>query len=827
MMAHQRTSQQDKWIFDTGASRHMTNNLELFLTYKEYPQPEIIHLATDALAPSLGEGTISLTMKVLNKEVKCSVKDVIYVPSLKNNLFALGPVMFSHTLVHSGSDLFLHCNQKQIPVAHAVWKSTLFELQVIPPPSASLSTVEPSPVAALWHRRFGHLSASSLKYLIQQKMTLPIPDLAKDSCIIPECHDCRLANIVKSTHPSLSQRRSQRPLEVVHSDVFGPVRPASQQGKTYFVSFIDDYTRFAWIYLLRHKSEVFSAFKHFKSLAETQSGQKIQTLLSDRGGEYLSKEFDTLLTDLGIQHSFSAARTPQQNGVAERFNRTIVEKARVMLHEAKLPLSFWAEAIMTANYLRNRSPTKAMAAMTPYQAWTGKLPSVKHLRVFGCQAFYLKNPAHVASKFDSKGRSAIILGYDSMDNYRLFDLQSRTIVITKDATFIESELPGLGDPVIENSDSVETDFGVDLRFLLHPATATSPPTVSLPVPASDVPPEVPAAPVPLRRSRRLQNLPPISPVTASFCALSMEDSSFISDPKSIKEAYSRPDAHLWKQAVKDQLDSLEENQTWELVPLPPGKRCIIPLWVFTVKRNGHGEIVKYKARCVANGKTQQFGVDYFDTFSPVVKLTSIRVLLAWASTSGYLLWHFDIKSAYLYGNLSEEVYMKPPPGYDCPPNLVCRLKKSIYGLKQAARTWNTLLNDTLIQYGFQRLHSDTGIYRRLLNGKYIYLAIWVDDILLLCPDESAVSIVHDELQKHFQLTDLGPVTFLLGMNIIRHEKQIYLNQHFYLKRLLESTGMADCNSFRSETLSLQADLRLLDVRHGRNSPRPCIRGHRS
>jgi hypothetical protein len=302
---------------------------------------------------------------------------------------------------------------------------------------------------------------------------------------------------------------------------------------------------------------------------------------------------------------------------------------------------------------------------------------------------------------------------------------------------------------------------------------SSPPEVSLP-----------------RRSRRLQNLPP---VTANFCALSMEDSSFITDPKSIKEAYSRPDSHLWKQAVKDQLDSLVENNTWELVPLPPGKRCIIPIWVFTVKRNGYGEIVKYKARCVANGKTQQFGVDYFDTFSPVVKLTSVRILLAWACTSDYLLWHFDIKSAYLYGDLSEEVYMKPPPGYDCPPNLVCRLKKSIYGLKQAARTWNNLLNETLTKLGYTRLHSDTGIYRRTLNGKNIYLAIWVDDILLLCPDKSAIPVVKEELLNHFQTTDLGPVTFLLGMNIIRKEKKLYIDQKYYLKRLLESTGMLDCN----------------------------------
>jgi hypothetical protein len=152
---------------------------------------------------------------------------------------------------------------------------------------------------------------------------------------------------------------------------------------------------------------------------------------------------------------------------------------------------------------------------------------------------------------------------------------------------------------------------------------------------------------------RLVHLPP----SASVCALAAEDCSYPDDPKSIREAYSRPDADKWKEAVKAQLDSLLENNTWELKPLPPGKRVIIPIWVFTIKRNGSGDIVKYKARCVANGKTQKWGVDYFETYSPVVKLTSIRILLAWAATSNYLLWHFDIDSAYLYGALDEEVYM--------------------------------------------------------------------------------------------------------------------------------------------------------------------------
>jgi hypothetical protein len=154
-------------------------------------------------------------MKVKDKEIMCTVKDVIYVPKLKTNLFALGPLISSHTLVHAGPDLFLHCNKKKTPVAHAIWKTNVFELQTVSTPSASLSTSEPSPAAELWHRRFGHLSASSLKYLLTNKMTFGLPGLTKENCILPDCHECHLSNIVRSSHPSLSQRRSRLPLEVV------------------------------------------------------------------------------------------------------------------------------------------------------------------------------------------------------------------------------------------------------------------------------------------------------------------------------------------------------------------------------------------------------------------------------------------------------------------------------------------------------------------------------------------------------------------------------------------------------------------------------------
>ena len=186
----------------------------------------------------------------------------------------------------------------------------------------------------------------------------------------------------------------------------------SLSGCEYFLTIIDDKTRYTWIYVLKHKDEVFARFLEWKALVENSTGRKLKALRTDNGGEYTSKEFETYLKQNGIRHERTVPKTPEQNGVAERMNRTIVETARCMLAEAKLPRKFWAEAVSMAVYLRNRSPTTAVNGMTPFEALTGDKPCVDILRVFGCLA-YVHVPKDERRKFDSKSKRCILLGYGS------------------------------------------------------------------------------------------------------------------------------------------------------------------------------------------------------------------------------------------------------------------------------------------------------------------------------------------------------------------------------------------------------------------------------
>lgn len=294
--------------------------------------------------------------------------------------------------------------------------------------------------------------------------------------------------------------------------------------------------------------------------------------------------------------------------------------------------------------------------ITPYEAWEGKKPSVDRLKVFGCVAYHLKAPNQIQSKFDSKGNKCIMLGYSSIGNYRLYSLETQEIIVTKDARFHENTFvtEHATLPTIE-----EEDESHDNEIII---------SLSKPSPVLETTNEENLSSN-LRRSQRTKQ--PNSRL-ADFITEEDEQANIMQekisdDPKTLKEAYSRSDADLWQAAVKEELDSLIKNETWELVDLPKGKSLVQSLWVLTVKRNAQREVIKYKARCVANGHSQRKGEDFSETFSPVAKMTSIRILLALAAQKNLEVWHLDVKTAYLNGVLQEEVYLKPPQDLEVPP----------------------------------------------------------------------------------------------------------------------------------------------------------------
>lgn len=267
----------------------------------------------------------------------------------------------------------------------------------------------------------------------------------------------------------------------------------------------------------------------------------------------------------------------------------------------------------------------------------------------------------------------------------------------------------------------------------------------------------------------------------------------LKEPSSYKEAMTGPCKELWKEAIEDELQSLDQNHVWDFEALPAGKKTIGCRWIFKRKTDEQGQVVRYKARLVAQGYTQKFGEDYDEVFAPVVKQITYRTLFSVASQKKMLIKHADVKTAYLNGELQETVYMRLPPGVAAEgENMVCRLRKGLYGLKQAARIWNHKLDDTLKKMGFYPSVNDSCLYvKRSCDGKVSYIAVYVDDFVIVCNTEEEYDAIIKDLNRHFKVTSLGDIKHFLGIQVNRTEEHISLNQATYIRKMLTRFGLED------------------------------------
>ena len=261
---------------------------------------------------------------------------------------------------------------------------------------------------------------------------------------------CAKAKMHRVPVPKASRNRSSRPLQLVHSDVCGPMNVNLIGGSQYVLSFTDDYTKYVTVYFLKNKSEVLSKFQEYESMVTNLTGLKIQTLRSDNGGEYTSKEFAKFYASKGIVHQFTNPYTPEQNGISERLNRTLIESGKSMLFHAGLPLSFWAEAVNTATYLHNRSPVSSLPDKTPYECWYGRKPDVSNLKVFGSICF-VHTPDCFRQKLDPKSEKGILVGYPLDTNgYKIYNIESKKFIRSKDVLFHENKFHNFQSSVEKN-----------------------------------------------------------------------------------------------------------------------------------------------------------------------------------------------------------------------------------------------------------------------------------------------------------------------------------------------------------------------------------------
>ena len=767
------TKGDDCWIIDSGASQHMTSNRDLLMNYQEFSKPEPVVLGDGRSVHALGTGEICVTMLLGSKESderKSTMTKVLYVPKLAANLFSARAAAMKGKVVQFGHTLCWIKDSRGTVVARGRLVGNMYRLDCKTEHQEKQASAaeRSSNKLNLWHQRMAHLNAGHMKTMVSREIVTgtDMPGTGK----LDFCEACAEGKSHRAPFKPVGEVQSKKRLELVHSDVAGPMKTESLGGAKYFVTFIDDYSRCVTVHPITHKSEVLDKFKEWEATVTNQAECKIKTLRTDNGGEYMSAEFQSFLREKGIHHETTVPYSPQQNGIAERMNRTLQEAALSMILHAGVSKGFWAEAVCSAAYIRNRVITTA-TGVTPYERWYGKKPDVSNLRVFGCTA-YGHVPDSLRQKLDQKAVKMRFVGYSlTQKGYRLYDDNKRKIFICRDVIFNETDFGHSTKVQLE----VEEEVGDSC------STEESDRKKS-----SDV-----------RRSTR-ERKPPVhyhdeyaGIATAKHTALFATE---VEEPTTLKKALEGDHAENWKAAADSEYQSLIENETWELVELPPARKAITCKWVFKVKHDENGKIDRFKGRLVAKGFLQKYGIEFDETFSPVVRFTSIRALLAFAVSRNMFIHQMDVVTAFLNGTLDEDIYMEQPEGYVVPgkENLVCHLKKSLYELKQSPRCWNRSFKEFMISQGFVQSAADPCVFIRKVNDQLAIVAVHVDDLILLTETEQEMIDSKANLSAHFKMKDMGKLHYCLGVNIKMTDGVLQISQEQYIHKILHKYKLQDC-----------------------------------
>lgn len=479
-------------------------------------------------------------------------------------------------------------------------------------------------------------------------------------------------------------------------------------------------------------------------------------------------------------------------------NRTLVDRARSMLNFKQLPTSFWAEAISTAVYISNISPTKALAHMTPYESWRGTKPKVSHLRIFGCLAFS-RTPSPLLEKLDERVVKCIFIGYCvEAKAYKLYNPLTGKVLISRDVEFIEDAAWSWNSSE-DSSQSVQSTvvpgFFQD-RQSFH-SNEQSPRSQNS-AESSQQSNERSSSSLHEDQSieRQAQSeTESTTPIRVRELRDIYESCSFalnVHDPQSFEEAQKSQE---WRDAMKEELDAIHKNGTWELVDTPPEKKIIGLKWIFKTKFKANGQVLKHKARLVAKGYVQEYGVDYEDVFAPVARMDTVRLLLALAASKGWPVYHLDVKSAFLNGEINEDVYVEQPKGFSIPgkEGKVFKLKKALYGLKQAPRAWYSRINTHLLKQGFHKNPHEHTLYKKeSMGGEILLICIYVDDIICLGSSLAMVQEFQEDMKLNFEMNDLGLMTYFLGLEVVQGSHGIHISQRRYTEDLLKSYNMHQC-----------------------------------
>jgi transposase InsO family protein len=911
------------WIVDTGASTSISPDIT-----PDTKTSETITMANGTTMPVTGKG---------RADVGFLITSVLHVSQSNKNLLSIGKTcddgdIDSATFNRTGCLLY----KSGRVVATGTRRNGLYELDAA---AVSHNINLASASSDIWHQRLAHCPLQVLKEIVNHKIAdgIQVSSIKDDS--EHRCEACETGKATRLPFPSRDpDKKSSLPGRVLHVDLCGPMRTISIQGNRYVMPVTDECSRFVTTFYMPKKSDAAELLLKCIDQYENYTGNRVNIVQSDNGGEFTSTFLRKKLAIKGIRLQTTVAYTPEQNGIAERMNRTLMDRARTMLINAGLNTKYWQFAMRASTHLTNRLPTNANDRRSPFEVWTGSKPDIQHLRVFGCRA-YSHIPDQKRYKFDPKANICTFLGYAlDQKGYILQNDADGTTFVSRDVKFDESFMPhkqsnlvdgrsGKGEtnvsppkfvafpePLPTPSSTAANDQVQDLLERaadnaadnsnksgettpqsddemndddddykdeeyqddnerrrpkcaqpILPAhlgdgqppytcqddtdiesTATDRETAAQPT-AGRIDLETPSSySAPTSTSQHSKSkkanqrrgsfssltesarrkLSSSSRIVSKPARLDFEQEDerarqlarrqakhrsvhhalVIVEPRSYTEATSCSQKDEWRIAMKNEYDSLIDNQTWTLCQLPSNRKAIRSKWVFKTKTKADGTIDRFKARLVAQGFSQRHGIDFDETFSPVASMPTIRILLSLQALNWHVR-HIDVDTAYLNANLDVELYISQPEGFevvnDNGGKLVCRLKKAIYGLKQAGLAWYNHLVNLLQSLKFTTSTSDKCLFIKQSRNP-IFIASYVDDLIIASPSLDSILQFESDLQQRLKIKILGDVEHILGWKVT-YDKDIgvSITQESYISHILEQYGMSDCNPVRTPTVKGQ------------------------
>lgn len=782
------------WCVDSGATVHMCANEELFTSINRSFSSEV-SIANGEMIKVCGIGAVTLNVRDGKQTIKVTLEDVLWLPDLDGNLVSVKKLVErGHTVEFSGNSCFLKSEDSDVWEI-ARWQGKFYNLLEAKRCYYVSSDTEMKLCVHDWHRRLAHRNLRDIR--VMEKHGLEI----RACQCIDDCEMCIKGKLSRKPFPKKATPTKEA-LDCIVSDICGPFQLESLGRKRYFQTFVDVHTGYTEVKLIREKSEAARKTIEFVEMLKTQTGRKMKILRTDRGKEYLNDCLQSYLKREGIKFQCTVGYAPEQNGVAERRNRTLVEAARTMLADSGLPKTLWAEAVCTANYVFNRLVDRK-SGMTPIEAFFGVKPSNKRFYEFGCDA-YVMIPYEKRRKLDDKAQKVKFVGYDEESKAFRFIDKNFKIIISREAKFLSSKQRFPANPpyeddnealILEVNEPEEVEEFYDAVRNERENSEEEDDNSDEEEPEETRDPEEAREPETPRRTARRNAGMMSESLRNDFIVYAAREDEFF-EPKHYKEAVHSKFGSQWTQAMVEELNAIEDNDTWELVNLPYGRKAIGSKWIYKVKKNIDGTVERRKARLVAQGFSQKFGVDYDEVFAPVARTTTMRLLLSVAGINGYDVKHYDIKTAFLNGKLDDEIYMKQPPGFG-KGDKVYRLKKSLYGLKQAAKVWNETLNDSLMRNGFRRSDIDKCLYMFTSGGVTMMILIHVDDLLVIGNNQKVLKEKMEKIGRDFELKNLGDVSSYLGIEVTRDKEGNFLiSQQQYIQKIIEASGMTDAKESR-------------------------------